>query len=219
MKSLNLYPSILDASPDKFMEMLNIFKCNSIKGLHIDVMDGNYVPSYGFNDRFIKWISNNTDFYQDVHLMVSNPEDVVDLFVKAGSNGITVHYNTAKDLYYLLNYLNGSDVNSGVAINPSEDPRLIIDILPIVHHVLVMTSNPGRPSNGSIISMNKKIIWLNQFRIDHKLNFRIQVDGGITAQNIDEFLQAGCDDFVSGGYITKANDIDLHIKELKSILK
>lgn len=219
MNSLNLYPSILDAKPNRLIDLLNTFKNHNITGIHIDVMDGNYVPSYGFNDRFISWIRKNTDFYQDVHLMINNPDDAIDIFINAGANGITVHYNSSKDLYYLISHINDGKVNSGVALNPAEKPEVLTEILPIVHHVLIMTCSPGRPSKGSIIEMTKKIIWLQQYRSNHHLNFRIQVDGGITSENANQFLQAGCDDFVSGGFITKTTEIDKHIEKLQDILK
>lgn len=218
MSMKNIYPSILDAEPDKLMTLLNIFTKNQITGIHIDVMDGNYVPSYGFNDRFINWMNKNTDFYQDVHLMVNNPENVIETFVNAGADGITVHYSATKDLYYLINEINNLDIDSGVALNPAENPWLIEEILPLVNHVLVMTCSPGRPSNGSILSMSQKVNWLNQYKKKNKLNYRIEVDGGISSKNIKLFSDNGCDDFVSGGFLTQTNETEEHINQLKNEL-
>lgn len=219
MNQKNIYPSILDANPNNLINLLNIFKDNHINGIHIDVMDGNYVPSFGFNERFVKWIKDNTNFYQDIHLMVTNPENAIEKFADAGANSITVHFNTLNDSYYLISKLNDLGINSGMALNPGENPEILKEVLPMLNHVLVMTCNPGRPSNGSIISMNKKVNWLNQYREVHKLNFRIEVDGGITSGNAKIFADAGCDDFVSGGFLTKTDKINEHISQLKSILK
>lgn len=219
MNDKNIYPSILDADPDKLMVMLKTFKNHDLTGLHIDVMDGNYVPSYGFDDRFVKWINKNTSFYQDVHLMVDNPESAIKIFANAGADGITIHYNTANDLYYLVEHMNSLGVNSGVALNPAERPEMLKEVLPLLNHVLVMTCSPGRPSGGSILSMAKKVSWLNKYRKENQLDFRIQVDGGINSTNIQQFAMNGCDDFVSGGFITKTNKIDDHINELNNMLK
>lgn len=218
MSLKNIYPSILDAPPDRIIDLFEIFKKHEISGIHIDVMDGNYVPSYGFNDRFIKWMNCNTDFYKDIHLMIDNPEQRIDTFIKAGADSVTVHYNTSGDIYFLISKLNTSGVKSGIALNPSEHPELIREVLPILDHVLVMTCSPGRPSNGSIMAMTKKVKWLDQYRRDNNLNYRIEVDGGINADNIKSFVDSGCDDFVSGGYLTKTNDIDEHIESLKELL-
>ncbi|WP_094243870.1 ribulose-phosphate 3-epimerase [Tetragenococcus halophilus] len=217
--TVNIFPSIIDAEPHKLSALYSNFKQTGITGLHIDVMDGSYVPSYGFNERYVQWLATKTNFYQDLHLMVKNPIEIVDLFIKAGANGITVHHDTAGDLYYLVNYLNKMGVNSGIAINPGEPAQILEEFLPIVHHVLVMTSNPGRSSIGTIKTMSNKVIKLNELRQINHLNFRIQIDGGINSNNVSTFISAGCDDVISGGFITKARTPELSIKQLQNEIK
>lgn len=214
-----IFPSILDASPDKLLNLFKIFQQNNLKGLHIDIMDGNYVPSYGFNDRFVKWIHTNTNFYQDIHLMVVNSENAVPNFIKAHADSITIHLNTTADLYYLIDYLNKNGINSGVALNPGESPYLLESVLPMLHHVLVMTICPGRPAQKIVENAVNKIKWLDNFRKNHNLNYRIEVDGGINANNIAELFNAGCNDFVSGGFIINSNHPDTDIKTLQQLIK
>lgn len=213
-----ILPSILDIAPDRISEYFQIFKNNDISQLHVDVMDGSFVPSFGFSDRYVAWLHQQTNFYLDVHLMVDDPLTVAPLFVAAGADSITVHANTAKDLYYVISQLNGAHVEAGVALNPDMNPSALTPILPLLNRVLVMTACPGRPSHGVLPNMDKKVEWLNTKRFNDHLNYRIEVDGGIGASNVAPIVQAGCDDFVSGSFITKSPDPVTSITQLKAAI-
>lgn len=213
--SKNILPSILDAKPDNLEKLLSYFYYERIKNIHIDIMDGQYVPDFGLNERLIRWIKLNTDFYQDVHLMVNEPEKLINSFKNAGADGITIHQNV-NDVYAIIEEMNDNQIDSGIAINPAEQPLSVADVLPLVHHVLVMTTCPGRSSHSFIPSMITKVQWLDNFRKSNNLHYRIRVDGGIIAQNISPFVLAGCDDFIVGGYITKAKNPKGRIEELYS---
>lgn len=215
--SKDILPSILDANPNNLQRLLSDFQYERIKHLHIDIMDGQYVPGFGLNERLIRWIKLNTDFYQDVHLMVNVPEKLISNFTDIGVGGITIHQNV-NDMYAIIEKISSKHIDPGVAINPAEDPRSLTQILPLIHHVLVMTTCPGLPSHSFIPSMVSKIRWLDDFRRSNNLNYRIRVDGGIVAQNISPFVLAGCDDFIVGSYITKAKNPKEKIEELYSKL-
>lgn len=210
----NIFPSILDATPENLVSLLNIFQKNQINGIHVDVMDNHYVPGFGFNERFVKWLHDEYSFYLDLHLMISNPEHSISRFVNAGANGITLHSDCDGNLYYLIQVINSLGLDSGIALNPGVSPDSIESILPLVHHVLVMTTNPGRSANAAILEMDQKIKWLNQKRKDNNLGYRIEVDGGITAKNIKNFSIVGCNDFVSGKYLITAKNSMENVNKL-----
>lgn len=214
----NIYPSILDASPTQLPKLLADFKNNGVKGLHVDVMDGVYVPTIGFSEKFVKWLSQNTEFYLDLHLMVTDSEKVIEFFSGINVGGITIHLNTSTNLFYVVDHLKKLGINPGVALNPEENPELIKPLLPFLHHVLVMTANPGRPSHGVIPEMTQKISWLKEYRKEHNLKFKIQTDGGVAANNAGMLKMAGCDEFISGGYLIKATNLKKNLELLSEVI-
>ncbi|WP_367365801.1 ribulose-phosphate 3-epimerase [Pediococcus parvulus] len=209
----HIFPSILDADPKILNDLLRMFEMQHLKGIHIDIMDGNYVPSFGFNERFVKWLSRETNLYLDLHLMVSSPEKYVDKFVEAGASAITVHSDCNEDLYYLITKINSLGIDSGIALNPGFSPESIKYLLPLIRRVLVMTTCPGRVGQ-NISIMSQKVNWLDKKRKNGNLNYRIAVDGGITSSNIQTFMCANCDDFVSGSYIVKSKTPRENLKKL-----
>jgi ribulose-phosphate 3-epimerase len=213
-----ILPSIIDLSPNKFSDMLTLFKEVKIQALHVDIMDGHYVPSLGLNDRLVNWLHNQTQFYLDLHLMVDNPETASRALIAAGADGITFHLDSIADSYFLVQLLKNKGVEAGVALNPGEDPRQLIQLLPYLDRVLVMTLSPGRKSIKFLTEMSVKVNWLAKFRADHQFDFAIEVDGGITAATIGSMVVAGADEFVSGSYIVKAPDPRNHINKLKARL-
>lgn len=210
----NIFPSILDVSPDNMVNILDSFQANQISGVHVDIMDAHYVPKLGFNAKFVKWLNDKYSYYLDLHLMISSPEKYLETFAWAGANAITLHSDCEGNLYYMIQYINQLGIDAGVALNPGISPNDIEFVLPLVHHVLVMTANPGRISKTADLQMLEKIRWLVQKRKKENLGYRIEVDGGINADNIKKFAEVGCDDFVSGKYLTSAFNPVQNFKKL-----
>jgi Pentose-5-phosphate-3-epimerase len=211
--SNTIYPSILDATPDKMMSLLDTFKKTNIPGLHIDMMDGHYVPSIGLNDRLLSWLHTNTDFFLDVHLMVTQPETMLDTMIKAGVSNVTVHSDAQGDLFYIAQHLHDADVQAGVALSPARSVSSIVPILPNLDRVLVMTTVPGHNLPHFLLGMAEKIKELDAIRREHDLQFKIEIDGGITDQTLRKLKEAGAriDEYVSGGYIVQAEDPEQNI--------
>ncbi|TLF42391.1 ribulose-phosphate 3-epimerase [Lacticaseibacillus zeae] len=214
-----ILPSILDITPDNLMGMLDTFKQAGIETLHVDLMDSHYVPSLGLNDRLIKWLHTRTLFNLDIHLMVSNPEPVSKLVIAAGANAVTFHINSIADSFNLVQLIQNKGVEAGIALNPGDSPEQLIELLPILDRVLVMTISPGRHFNGFLSEMRQKVRWLTKYRTDHDSHFLIEVDGGITPETIEAMISAGADQFVSGGYLVKASNPKANIETLKERIK
>ncbi|BBN97888.1 ribulose-phosphate 3-epimerase [Sporolactobacillus terrae] len=214
--SNTIYPSILDATPDKMMSLLDTFKKTNIHGLHIDMMDGHYVPGIGLNDRLLSWLHANTDFFLDAHLMVTQPEILLDTVIKAGASSVTVHSDAQGDLFYIAQQLNDADVQVGVALSPARSVSSIVPILPHLDRVLVMTTSPGRRTSRFLFGMTEKVKALHNIRQEHDLQFKIEIDGGITDQTLRKLKEASApiDEYVSGGYIVQAENPEQNILSL-----
>lgn len=214
--SNTIYPSILDATPDKMMSLLDTFKKTNIHGLHIDMMDGHYVPDIGLNDRLLSWLHANTDFFLDIHLMVTQPETLLDTVIKAGASSVTVHSDAQGDLFYIAQQLDEAGVQAGVALSPARGVSSIVPILPYLDRVLVMTTAPGHHAPHFLLGMAEKVKELNNIRQEYDLRFKIEIDGGITDQTLRKLKEASAhvDEYVSGGYIVKAENPEQNILSL-----
>lgn len=185
--------------------------------LHIDVMDGNFVPNISFGYDITKCISNITILPLDVHLMVKKPLDFIKQFIELGANIITVHYETInkKELEEILEIIKDSnnDIKLGISINPDTPYEVLIPYLQYIDLILVMSVYPGFYGQEFINDIVYKIDRLSEIIKQEKLNILLEVDGGINDITIENVKN--CDIVVSGSYIFKSNDIQNAIKKLK----
>lgn len=198
-----IVPSLLNANTFEIAKQLNEIKKVGITRLHIDVMDGHFVPNQAFGPNTINDLKEKTDFVLDVHLMIEHPEYYLENYRNADI--ITVHFESTNHLYRVIQQIHSFGKKAGVAINPATPVQSIYEVLPIVDQVLVMTINPGVSNQTFIPHTIKKMKELHQIKTENKLKFEIQVDGNITNKTILNCLEAGVDAFVSGGYIFKDN--------------
>ena len=213
-----LSPSILSADLSNIKTQLDLLKKMSIRNLHVDVMDGAFVPSISFGMPYIKSLRKHTDLVLDVHMMVEEPDRYVEEMCKSGADIITVHAEACKHLDRTVNHIKSFGVAVGVALNPSTPIVMLDEILPFIDMVLVMSVNPGFAGQAFIPYTVQKIARLRHIKKDNKLDFSIQVDGGVNAETLPIVLEAGADNIVAGSAIFNG-DIVENINLFKGIME
>ena len=213
----NIVPSILAADFFDLSSQLKLLKEANINMLHLDVMDGAFVPSISFGMPVISSLKKSCDMFFDVHMMVENPERYIEDFFKSGADGITVHYEACKHLDRCISGIKELGVRSGVSINPATPVSLLHNIITEVDMVLIMSVNPGFGGQKFIPYSLEKIEELESMRQERNPGLIIQVDGGVTADNIAALSKAGVDEFVAGSSVFKG-DILNNIKALENEL-
>ena len=215
-QDLIIAPSFFSSMICRMNDTIKIMEKNSLEWIHIDVMDGHFVPNMSSGPHVVSEFHNLTNLKLDVHLMVEKPERVIESFIEAGADLITYHTEATSDDMYIIQTIKKSGVKAGVAINPGTSVESILPILDIIDCVLVMTANPGRDNQEFILKTLEKIEVLQRYKDNQNLNFIIEVDGKIEASNIKEVANKGASMFVSGGYLFSNDDLlDEKIKTLK----
>lgn len=214
-----LSPSLLSCDFTILKEEVELLNKHKVDYIHLDVMDGKYVPNISFGPHIINNIKKITDIPLDVHLMIEKPEDLVDEFIKAGADLITIHPDSTTHPHRLISYIKSQGVKAGVALNPHarvEDLEYLIEMLDLV---LVMSVNPGYGGQKFIENSLTKIVKLKKYIIERNLNTLIEVDGGIKYENMGEVLSAGADIVVIGSGIFSKDDKDGEVKKIMEYLK
>ena len=186
--------------------------------LHCDIMDGKFVEKQNFDQDLVKNINDSSLIMLDVHLMVDEPKDLIKDYIEAGANIITVHYEAFKDKRDIINSLNlikSKGCLCGLSFKPKTQVCEIKNFLFNVDVVLVMSVEPGASGQKLQTDVYKKIAQLNEFRLENKLNFKIEVDGGVNEQNCKLLSEFGADILVSGSFVYNSNDKLGAIKKLK----
>ncbi|HER23908.1 MAG TPA: ribulose-phosphate 3-epimerase [Candidatus Atribacteria bacterium] len=213
-----LAPSILDVDFTCLGRELKKIERGGADLLHLDIMDGNFVPNISFGPKIVESIKKITSLPLEVHLMVEKPENHIKSFVNAGGDIIIVHYETSKHLDRLIQTINESEAKSGIALNPATPLCLIKYLINKIDFLLLMTVNPGFGGQKFIPEMIDKIEKARKI-IDNQKNLIIlEVDGGINLDNISAVSKAGVDIMVVGQSITKSKNPEITIKKIKKIL-
>lgn len=183
--------------------------------LHIDMMDGHFVPNISFGPMIMQAIRPHFDLIFDAHLMIENPEDYIQAVAEAGADIISIHAEATPHLHRALQQIQACEKKVGVVINPATPVEAIRPVLSMVDLVLVMTVNPGFGGQAFIEETLEKVTSLAQIRQDKAYHYEIEVDGGINAQTASKALEAGADVLVAGSYIFNHEDYGQAIASLK----
>ncbi len=207
-------PSILSADFSRLAEEIKKVE-KHVDMLHVDVMDGHFVPNITFGPPVVASIRKATKLLLDVHLMIENPDEFIDAFADAGANSITVHVEAAKHLNRTISRIKSRKMKAAVALNPATPLSSIEYVISDVDMVLIMTVNPGFGGQSFIESVLPKIRALRELIDKKKLKVEIQVDGGINAETARMAVSAGADVVVAGSYIYQSRNPSATIESLR----
>lgn len=182
--------------------------------VHLDVMDGHFVPNLTIGPPIVKWLRPVTDAIFDVHLMIENPDQFIPEFAEAGANWISVHEEACVHLHRTLELIRHHGCEPGVVINPATPVETLSEILDMVNLVLVMSVNPGFGGQKFIHGSLSKIAKLARIRRERELNFRIEVDGGISLETVADVVKAGAELLVAGSAVFDGHDITANARNL-----
>jgi ribulose-phosphate 3-epimerase len=198
---VELLPSILSADFAHLADEVAAAERGGGTVIHVDVMDGHFVPNITLGPPVVKMLRKATKLPLDCHLMIDNPNDFISAFAEAGANWVSVHYEACPHLHRTLELIIHHGMKPGVVLNPATRVDLISEILPMVHHVLIMSVNPGFGGQEFIPFSLDKIRELAELRRAMGLGFKIEVDGGIAHDTVAQVVKAGAELLVAGNAV------------------
>ena len=214
---LELSPSLLSADFTDLKSEIEVLDKNGVKYLHLDVMDGMFVPNISFGPMIIKQLRPLTNMVFDVHLMIEDPDRYVQNFKDAGAEILTVHYEACKHLHRTISYIKSLGMKAGVSLNPATNIEVLDYVLEDLDLVLIMSVNPGFRGQSFIPSAIDKIKNLKAKIRERNLNVIVEVDGGVKTTNVKDVIEAGADLIVSGSDVFA--DKENRIRAYKEIFK
>jgi ribulose-phosphate 3-epimerase len=212
---IKIAPSLLSADFANLASEIKKVEQAGADMLHIDIMDGHFVPNLTFGPPVVLAIKKVSKIPFDVHLMVKNPEALISDFVDAGADIITIHAETAPHLHRLLQNIKELGLRTGIALNPSTPLSTVEEVLDMVDMVLIMSVNPGFGGQKFIPSSINKIARLKNMIDERQLKVDIEVDGGINPNNAQDVIKAGANILVAGSAVYGAPDVALAIKNIR----
>jgi ribulose-phosphate 3-epimerase len=198
---VELVPSILSADFARLADEIAAAERGGGSVIHVDVMDGHFVPNITVGPPIVASLRKHTNLPLDCHLMIENPNEFIPAFADAGANWVSVHYEACRHLHRSLELIAQHEMQPAVVINPATAVDLLIPILGMVHHVLVMSVNPGFGGQRFIPYSLNKIRRLKELRQELGLTFRIEVDGGVAHDTVASVVEAGADLLVAGNAV------------------
>jgi len=212
MKNRIISPSLLSADFSNLKEQIDVVVNAGANRLHLDVMDGHFVPNFTFGPFIVDAIRKLTDVHLETHLMISNPHKYLKDFIDAGSDTLIFHYEASIDIKRDIDTIKDAGILAGIAINPDTKVEEIEAYLNEIDYILVMSVNPGFGGQGFIDATLEKMRVLSE--LSEKYNFIIGVDGGVNLTTIDKVYNTGVDITIVGSGLYKADDINSRFNEL-----
>jgi ribulose-phosphate 3-epimerase len=203
---IELAPSILSADFARLGEQVRAASEGGASVIHVDIMDGHFVPNLTIGPPVVKSLRKVTDLPLDCHLMIENPDEFIPVFAEAGINWMSVHQEACRHLNRTLHLIKSHDCQAGVVINPATPVETLIEVLDIVDYVLVMSVNPGFGAQQFIPSTLHKMRKLAEIRSQRGLRYRIEVDGGVAMDTIADVVHAGAEILVAGNAVFGKGD-------------
>ncbi|HXX45980.1 MAG TPA: ribulose-phosphate 3-epimerase [Candidatus Acidoferrales bacterium] len=214
---IEIAPSILAANFSRLGDEIRAVEQGGADVIHVDVMDGHFVPNISIGVPVVQSLSKATRLPLDVHLMIERPEKYIEEFVRAGASRVLIHEEATVHLDRALGMIRESGAEAGAVINPATPVTMLAEVLNKVDTVLVMSVNPGFGGQKFIPGALEKIRQLNQWRARYNGAFRIEVDGGVDADNVAELAQAGANTFVAGTSIFHIPDPAAATRQLRRL--
>jgi ribulose-phosphate 3-epimerase len=214
---IEIAPSILASNFARLGDDVRAVEQGGADVIHVDVMDGHFVPNISIGVPVVASLHKATRLPLDVHLMIERPEEYIERFAKAGASRILIHQEATVHLDRALTMIRESGAQAGAAINPATPVATLTDVFDKLDTVLVMSVNPGFGGQKFIPQAIEKIRQLNQWRARYNGAFRIEVDGGVDAENTSELAQAGANTFVAGTSIFHTPDPAAAVRQLRKL--
>lgn len=211
---VQLLPSILSADFARLADEVAAAERGGGTVIHVDIMDGHFVPNITIGPPVVKSLRKATKLPLDCHLMIENPDEYIPAFAEAGANWVSVHYEACRHLHRTLQLIEHHGMKPAVVLNPATRVELIRDILPMLHHVLIMSVNPGFGGQEFIPFALDKIRRLAQLRQEMGLAFKIEVDGGVAHDTVAQVVQAGAELLVAGNAVFGAGQAERDARDL-----
>jgi ribulose-phosphate 3-epimerase len=214
---VEIVPSILSADFARLAEDIAKVERGGARLLHLDVMDGHFVPNLTIGPPVVESVRKITKLHLDCHLMIENPERYVETFVRAGADSVSVHYETARHLDGTLELIRKAGAKAGIVLNPATPVTVLEDIAEVADYVLLMSVNPGFGGQKLIPYVLDKVRKLDTMRRDKQLALTIEIDGGVHLDNLAEVVRAGCDWIVTGSAIFHSADAEATMRRMREI--
>ena len=218
-RMVEILPSILSADFARLADEIAKVENTGIRMLHVDVMDGHFVPNLTIGPPVVKSIRKATKLTLDLHLMIDDPDRFAPVFIEAGADQLSVHQEICPNLDRTIRMIQSEGARAGVVINPATPVSVLDEVLEFVDYVLVMSVNPGFGAQRFLPNSLRKIRALDLKRRELGVQFAIEIDGGVTPENIGDVIRAGCDWVVAGSSIFDSADPGATVTRMQQLAR